>query len=36
VVEVSHMGWTDGGRLRAPVYRGVRDDLHPDEVGHEV
>ena len=22
VVEVSHMGWTDAGKLRAPVYRG--------------
>jgi bifunctional non-homologous end joining protein LigD len=36
VVEVSHMGWTEGGRLRAPVYRGVRDDLPPDELHHEV
>jgi bifunctional non-homologous end joining protein LigD len=36
VVEVSHMGWTDAGKLRAPVYRGLRDDLRPDEVRHEV
>jgi len=36
VVEVSHMGCTDAGKLRAPVYRGVRDDLHPDEVRQEV
>jgi bifunctional non-homologous end joining protein LigD len=36
VVEVSHMGWTEGGRLRAPVYRGIRDDLAPNEVHHEV
>jgi bifunctional non-homologous end joining protein LigD len=36
VVEVSHMGWTEGGRLRAPVYRGVRDDLAPNDLRHEV
>jgi bifunctional non-homologous end joining protein LigD len=36
VVEVSHMGWTDGGKLRAPVYRGVRDDLRVDDVRQEV
>ncbi|WP_219415121.1 non-homologous end-joining DNA ligase [Pseudonocardia nigra] len=35
VVEVAHMGWTDGGRLRQPVFRGVRDDLDPDQVGSE-
>ena len=35
VVEVSHMGWTDAGKLRAPVYRGVRDDLRPDDVRQE-
>jgi len=36
VVEVSHMGWTEAGKLRAPVYRGLRDDLRPDEVRQEV
>jgi bifunctional non-homologous end joining protein LigD len=36
VVEVSHMGWTEGGKLRAPVYRGVRDDLRPADVHQEV
>jgi bifunctional non-homologous end joining protein LigD len=36
VVEVAHLGWTEGGRLRQPVYRGVRDDLEPDQVHHEV
>jgi bifunctional non-homologous end joining protein LigD len=36
VVEVTHLGWTDGGRLRQPVYRGVRDDLDVDQVRHEV
>jgi bifunctional non-homologous end joining protein LigD len=35
VVEVSHMGWTDAGKLRAPVYRGVRDDLRPADVRQE-
>lgn len=32
VVEVSHLGWTDAGRLRQPVFRGVRDDLDPGQV----
>ncbi len=32
VVEVGHTGWTDGGRLRQPVFRGVRDDLDPEHV----
>jgi bifunctional non-homologous end joining protein LigD len=36
VVEVAHLGWTDGGRLRQPVYRGVRDDLEPDQVSQEI
>jgi bifunctional non-homologous end joining protein LigD len=36
VVEVAHLGWTDGGRLRQPVYRGIRDDVSPDQVGQEV
>ncbi|MHA6628377.1 non-homologous end-joining DNA ligase [Pseudonocardia sichuanensis] len=36
VVEVGHSGWTDGGRLRQPVFRGVRDDLDPDHIQHEV
>jgi bifunctional non-homologous end joining protein LigD len=35
VVEVAHLGWTDGGRLRRPVYRGVRHDLDPEHVGAE-
>jgi bifunctional non-homologous end joining protein LigD len=33
---VSHMGWTDAGKLRAPVYRGVRDDLRSEDVRQEV
>jgi bifunctional non-homologous end joining protein LigD len=32
VVEVSHTGWTEGGRLWHPVFRGVRDDLDPAHV----
>lgn len=36
VVEVAHLGWTDGGRLRQPVFRGVRDDLDPDQVRLET
>ena len=35
VVEVSHMGWTEAGKLRAPVYRGIRDDLRPADVRQE-
>lgn len=35
VVEVAHLGWTEGGRLRQPVYRGVRDDLDPAQVPDE-
>ncbi len=36
VVEVAHLGWTDSGRLRQPVYRGVRDDLDPEQLHQEV
>jgi bifunctional non-homologous end joining protein LigD len=36
VVEVAHLGWTVAGRLRQPVYRGVRDDLLPDQVQQEM
>ncbi|WP_084796287.1 non-homologous end-joining DNA ligase [Pseudonocardia asaccharolytica] len=35
VVEVAHLGWTDGDRLRQPVLRGVRDDVEPGEVRRE-
>jgi bifunctional non-homologous end joining protein LigD len=35
VVEVVHKGWTEGGRLRQPVYRGIRDDLDVDQVHAE-
>ena len=30
VVSVRFSGWTDDGMLRAPVFRGVRDDLEPE------
>jgi bifunctional non-homologous end joining protein LigD len=32
VVEIAHAGWTAGGRLLQPVLRGIREDLHPDQV----
>ncbi len=32
VVEVSHVGWTDGGRLRHPVLKGLRPDVDPEQV----
>ncbi|MDQ1668724.1 MAG: bifunctional non-ous end joining protein LigD, partial [Actinomycetota bacterium] len=35
VVEVRHLGWTTGDRLRQPVFRGVRTDLDPSEVRRE-
>lgn len=35
VVEVRHLGWTAGGRLRQPVFRGVRSDLEPAGVRRE-
>ena len=35
VVEVRHLGRTEGGRLRQPVFRGIRADLEPDDVRDE-
>ena len=35
VVEVSHLGWTSGGRLRQPVLRGRRTDLSAKDVTRE-
>ncbi len=35
VVEVAHLGWTAAGRLRQPVFRGVRDDVDPAEIRRE-
>ncbi|MFP5020963.1 non-homologous end-joining DNA ligase [Pseudonocardia phyllosphaerae] len=35
VVEVAHLGWTAAGRLRQPVFRGIRDDVEPTEVRRE-
>ncbi|WP_081924359.1 non-homologous end-joining DNA ligase [Pseudonocardia halophobica] len=34
-VEVAHHGWTAEGRLRQPVFRGVRADVDPAEVRRE-
>jgi bifunctional non-homologous end joining protein LigD len=36
VVEVSHTGWTEAGRLWHPVFRGLRDDLDPEHVEPEA
>ncbi|MEO7262103.1 MAG: non-homologous end-joining DNA ligase [Jatrophihabitantaceae bacterium] len=35
VIEVRHLGWTTGDRLRQPVFRGVRTDIEPAEVRRE-
>jgi bifunctional non-homologous end joining protein LigD len=35
VIEVRHLGWTNGNRLRQPVFRGVRTDLDLAEVRRE-
>lgn len=35
VVEVRYLGRGDAGRLRQPVFRGIRTDLHPDDVRWE-
>jgi bifunctional non-homologous end joining protein LigD len=35
VVEVEFASWTDGGSLRAPVYKGLREDKPPEEVVRE-
>ncbi len=35
VVEIAHAGWTAAGRLRQPVFRGIRDDTDPGEVARE-
>ena len=35
VVEVRHLGRTEAGRLRQPVFRGIRTDVEPDDVRDE-
>lgn len=35
VVEVRHLGRTEAGRLRQPVFRGIRTDVDPDAVRDE-
>ncbi len=32
VIDVRYLGRTDGGRLRQPVYRGIRPDVEPGDV----
>jgi bifunctional non-homologous end joining protein LigD len=36
VVEVRYLGRSEAGRLRQPVFRGLRTDLDPDEVAEEA
>jgi bifunctional non-homologous end joining protein LigD len=36
VVEVAFTEWTTAGRLRAPSYKGLRDDKEPREVVRET
>jgi bifunctional non-homologous end joining protein LigD len=36
VAEVAFAEWTHDGRLRAPVYQGLREDKSPDEVRREL
>jgi len=35
VCEVAFAEWTEGGRLRAPVYLGLREDVAPEDVRRE-
>ena len=35
VVQVEFAEWTHDGRLRAPVYKGLREDKEPTEVKRE-
>ena len=35
VVQVSFDRWTRAGRMRAPVYKGLRDDIDPEDVVRE-
>jgi bifunctional non-homologous end joining protein LigD len=35
VIEVAFDRWTRAGRMRAPVYKGLRDDKNPEDVVRE-
>jgi bifunctional non-homologous end joining protein LigD len=35
VIEVAFDRWTRAGRMRAPVYKGLRDDKNPKDVARE-
>jgi bifunctional non-homologous end joining protein LigD len=35
VIDVTFDRWTRAGRMRAPVYKGLRDDIHPGDVIRE-
>jgi bifunctional non-homologous end joining protein LigD len=36
VVDVTFERWTNSGRMRAPAYKGLRDDKDPHEVVRET
>ena len=35
VIQVAFDRWTKAGRMRAPVYKGLRDDIDPKDVVRE-
>jgi bifunctional non-homologous end joining protein LigD len=35
VIQVGYDRWTKAGRMRAPVYQGLRDDIDPADVIRE-
>jgi bifunctional non-homologous end joining protein LigD len=35
VIQVGYDRWTKAGRMRAPVYQGLRDDIDPADVVRE-
>ena len=35
VIDVAFDRWTSAGRMRAPVYKGLRDDINPEDVTRE-
>ena len=35
MIQVAFDRWTKAGRMRAPVYKGLRDDIDPSDVIRE-
>ena len=35
MIQVAFDRWTKAGRMRAPVYKGLRDDIDPEDVVRE-